>query len=77
MLRAYKSIDYCHFDSDNLETTANFGLFDRNNLIGGISIFEAKTIYLKQKNSFEFVEWQKEAIGFYEKMEYQVIKIAF
>ncbi|MFV8325155.1 GNAT family N-acetyltransferase [Flavobacterium sp. ZS1P14] len=107
VLRADKSIESCHFDGDNLETTVHFGLFDQNSLIGVISLFEAKNnlfvaekqfqirgmAVLKQHQKKGFGEklmlnseqhcsdqnanliWfnaRKEAIGFYEKMEYQV-----
>nr|WP_314896315.1 GNAT family N-acetyltransferase [uncultured Flavobacterium sp.] len=112
VLRADKSIDSCHFDGDNLETTSHFGLFDKNNIIGVISIFEAKNnlfaaekqyqirgmAVLKQYQKKGFGEklilnsekhcmdqkanliWfnaRKEAIGFYEKMEYQVKGLPF
>jgi GNAT superfamily N-acetyltransferase len=50
VLRAEKTIESCHFDGDNLETTTHFGLFDKNNLIGVISIFEAKNnLFVKEK----------------------------
>ncbi|MFV8373817.1 hypothetical protein [Flavobacterium sp. LB1P71] len=57
VLRAEKMIDNCHFDGYNLKPTAYFYLFDQTNLIGVISIFEAKNDLLFQKNSFEFGEW--------------------
>ena len=112
VLRADKSIDNCHFDGDNLETTSHFGLFDGNNIIGVISIFEAKNdlfvaekqyqirgmAILKQHQKRGFGEklihnsekhyrnknanliWfnaRKEAVGFYEKMGYQVKGLPF
>lgn len=112
VLRADKSIDSCHFDGDNLETTSHFGLFDKNNIIGVISIFKAKNDLfvaekqyqirgmgiLKQHQKKGFGEklihnseqhcknenvnliWfnaRKEAVGFYEKMGYQVKGLPF
>jgi ribosomal protein S18 acetylase RimI-like enzyme len=112
VLRADKSIDSCHFDGDNLETTSHFGLFDKNNIIGVISIFEAKNnLFAAEKqyqirgmavleehqkkgfgeklilNSEKYCSVQKanliwfnarkKAIGFYEKMGYQVKGLPF
>jgi GNAT superfamily N-acetyltransferase len=112
VLRAGKSIDSCHFDGDNLETTAHFGLFDQNNLIGVISLFEVKNSLFDAQKQFQIrgmavlkhyqkkglgeklmlhaeqhcsdqktnLIWfnaRKEAIGFYEKMEYQVKGLPF
>ncbi len=40
VLRAYKNIESCHFDGDNLETTKHFGFFDAEKLVGVASVFE-------------------------------------
>ena len=53
VLRADKSIDSCHFDGDNSETTIHFGLLDQNNLIGVISIFEAKNNLFVAEKQFQ------------------------
>ncbi|MFV5688603.1 GNAT family N-acetyltransferase [Flavobacterium sp. ZT3R25] len=67
--RADKSIDSCHFDGDNLETTIHFGLLDQNNLIGVISTFEAKNNSFVAEKQFQIrgmavlKEYQKKGFG--------------
>lgn len=69
VLRAEKPIKSCHFEGDDLETTAHFGLFDGNNLIGVISIFEAKNKLFPDERQFQIRgmavlhEHQKKGLG--------------
>ncbi|MFV5691503.1 GNAT family N-acetyltransferase [Flavobacterium sp. LT1R49] len=69
VLRADKSTDNCHFDGDNLETTIHFGLLDQNNLIGVISLFEAKNNLFTAEKQFQIrgmavlKEYQKKGFG--------------
>ena len=42
VLRAEKPIASCHFDGDTLETTLHFGMYDSDDLLGVISLFDAK-----------------------------------
>ncbi|MFV5694723.1 GNAT family N-acetyltransferase [Flavobacterium sp. LB3P122] len=69
VLRANKSIDSCHFDGDNLKATIHFGLLDQNNLIGVISIFEAKNDLFTAEKQFQIrgmavlKEYQKKGFG--------------
>lgn len=39
LLRKGKTIETCHFEGDDLQTTHHFGLFDNSDLIGIISLF--------------------------------------
>lgn len=112
VLRAEKPIESCHFDGDNLETTVHFGLYDSENLVGVISLFESKNdlftlekqcqirgmavleqhqkkgfgerliinsekYCVDQKANLIWFNARKIAIGFYQKMGYQVIGIPF
>ena len=42
VLRAEKPIASCHFDGDTLETTLHFGMYDSDDLLGVISLLDAK-----------------------------------
>ena len=42
VLRAGKPIESCRFDGDDLSTTVHIGLYKNNEIIGTVSIFEAK-----------------------------------
>jgi GNAT superfamily N-acetyltransferase len=42
VLRAEKPIESCLFEGDTLDTTVHFGLYDCDNLLGVVSLFEAK-----------------------------------
>ncbi|MNF36440.1 Acetyltransferase (GNAT) family protein [compost metagenome] len=69
VLRTEKPIESCHFEGDDLETTVHFGLFDENNLIGVISIFEAKNKLFPEERQFQIrgmavlKEYQKKGLG--------------
>ena len=40
VLRPNQSIESCHFEGDNLPSTAHFGYFDKENIAGIVSVFE-------------------------------------
>ena len=50
VLRKGKPIESCIFEGDDLETTHHFGLFDDENLIGIISLFNKINTIFAQKN---------------------------
>jgi len=52
VLRSGKPIESCIFEGDDLETTHHFGLFDNENLIGIISLFQKiNTIFAEQNQA--------------------------
>jgi GNAT superfamily N-acetyltransferase len=53
VLRAGKPLENCRFECDDLATTKHFGLFLENNLIGVISIFEAKNQLFDNDKQFQ------------------------
>ncbi|TDD78689.1 GNAT family N-acetyltransferase [Flavobacterium caseinilyticum] len=112
VLRSEKPIESCHFEGDTLETTVHFGLFEAKNLLGVISLFEAKNDLFTSKKQFQIrgmavlkqhqkkgfgeklimnsekycrdqnanLIWfnaREAAIGFYQKMGYQVKGLPF
>lgn len=50
VLRKGKPIESCIFESDDLETTHHFGLFDNENLIGIISLFNKINTIFAENN---------------------------
>lgn len=69
VLRPGKSIESCHFEGDNLESTKHFGLFSNEKLAGIASLFEDSTPLLKEKSQFQLrgmavlPEFQKQGLG--------------
>jgi len=69
VLRPGKSIESCHFEGDNLESTKHFGLFSNEKLAGIASLFEHPTPFLKEKSQFQLrgmavlPEFQKQGLG--------------
>jgi GNAT superfamily N-acetyltransferase len=53
VLRAGKPIESCHFVGDELPSTHHFGYFTANQLLGVISLFEAKNATFEQQKSFQ------------------------
>lgn len=53
VLRAGKPIESCHFVGDKLPSTHHFGYFTANQLLGVISLFEAKNATFEQQKSFQ------------------------
>lgn len=69
VLRPGKPIESCIFDGDDLPTTAHFGIFDENNIIGCISIFKYPTAFFDSQQQFQIrgmavlQEYQKKGLG--------------
>ena len=53
VLRPGKPIDSCIFDGDDLSTTAHFGIYDDEIIVGVTSIFKTSTPLLSQKQQFQ------------------------
>lgn len=53
VLRPGKPIDSCIFDGDTLNTTAHFGIYDDEIIVGVTSIFQTSTPLLSQKQQFQ------------------------
>ena len=53
VLRPGKHIDTCIFDGDDLPTTVHFGIYQDNELLGVISVFEAKSPYFNEEHQFQ------------------------
>ncbi|MGO4906128.1 GNAT family N-acetyltransferase [Flavobacterium sp. W20_MBD1_R3] len=72
VLRAEKPIESCHFDGDTLETTFHFGLYDSDNLLGVVSLFEAKNNLFTTEKQFQIrgmaVLKQHQKLGLGEKL---------
>lgn len=69
VLRPGKSIETCHFEGDNLETTKHFGYFNDEKLAGIASLFKHPTPFFKEEQQFQLrgmavlSEYQKKGIG--------------
>ncbi len=69
VLRAEKPIESCRFDGDTLETTIHFGLYDADNLLGVVSLFEAKNDLFTNEKQFQIrgmavlKQYQKKGLG--------------
>ncbi len=70
VLRVGKPIESCHFEGDELVSTCHLGYFLNNQLIGVISLFEAKNLLLGGEKSFQIRgmavldSHQKKGIGY-------------
>lgn len=53
VLRKGRSIESCHFEGDDLETTQHFGLFLSQILVGIISLFKKSSPVFSEKNQFQ------------------------
>jgi len=53
VLRPGKHIDTCIFDGDDLPTTVHFGIYQDDELLGIISVFEAKSPYFNDDRQFQ------------------------
>lgn len=42
VLRENRPVEECYFEGDELPSTTHFGLFDQDNLVGVLSVFENK-----------------------------------
>ena len=69
VLRPGKSIETCHFDGDNLETTKHFGYFEGEILAGIASLFKSNSDLFQEKEQFQLrgmavlSNFQKKGIG--------------
>ena len=50
VLRKGKTIESCHFEGDDLETTQHFGLYLNQELVGIISLFNKSNRIFSEKN---------------------------
>ncbi|MFD2909943.1 GNAT family N-acetyltransferase [Flavobacterium ardleyense] len=53
VLRKGKSIETCYFDGDDDVTTAHFGLFQDERIIGVVSIFKATATLFTESDQFQ------------------------
>lgn len=53
VLRPGKPVESCIFDGDDLTTTAHFGIYDNETIVGVTSIFKTSTPLLSQNNQFQ------------------------
>jgi ribosomal protein S18 acetylase RimI-like enzyme len=53
VLRPGKPVESCMFDGDDLPTTVHFGIYDKEKLVGIVSVFEANTPLLLQQKQFQ------------------------
>jgi len=53
VLRPGRGIETCVFDGDDLPTTIHFGIFDEEELVGVISVFEAAHPEFKESRQFQ------------------------
>lgn len=69
VLRPGKPIESCHFDSDNLGTTAHFGLYEHDDLIGVVSVYKVNHPVSSKKEQYQIrgmavlQEFQRKGIG--------------
>lgn len=53
VLRKGKSLESCHFDGDDLETTIHFGLYLNTELVGVVSLFKKNNSHFSEKKQFQ------------------------
>lgn len=53
VLRPGKPIESCHFEGDNLGTTAHFGLYENDEIIGVVSIFKVTNPNFVKKEQYQ------------------------
>lgn len=76
VLRPGKPVESCIFDGDDLSTTAHFGLYDNDTLVGVVSVFKSKSHLFDEENQFQLRgmavldSHQKQGIG--EKLVHKV-----
>lgn len=69
VLRPGKPIETCHFDGDNLGTTAHFGLYEHDDLIGVVSVFKVINPVFSKREQYQIrgmavlQEFQRMGIG--------------
>ncbi|MCG2610737.1 GNAT family N-acetyltransferase [Flavobacterium sp. SM15] len=69
VLRPGKPIETCHFDGDNLGTTAHFGLYEHDDLIGVVSVYKVTNPAFSKREQYQIrgmavlQEFQRMGIG--------------
>lgn len=69
VLRPGKAIETCRFEGDDLPSTVHFGIFDREILIGVLSLFDASNIGIAAETQLQFrgmavlASYQNKGIG--------------
>ncbi|WP_442787501.1 GNAT family N-acetyltransferase [Flavobacterium suncheonense] len=69
VLRPGKPIESCHFEGDNLGTTAHFGLYEHDDLIGVVSVYKVNHPISSKKEQYQIrgmavlQEFQRRGIG--------------
>jgi GNAT superfamily N-acetyltransferase len=69
VLRPGKPVESCIFDGDDLPTTVHFGIYDAENLVGIVSVFESGCPLLPQEKQFQLRgmavldSYQKKGLG--------------
>lgn len=69
VLRPGKPTESCIFEGDDLPTTVHFGIYDGENIVGIVSVFEEKTPLLIQQKQFQLRgmaildSYQKKGLG--------------
>ena len=53
VLRPGKPVESCIFDGDDLSTTAHFGIYDNDTLVGVVSVFKSKSHLFDEENQFQ------------------------
>lgn len=53
VLRPGKPIESCHFEGDNLGTTAHFGLYKNDKIIGVVSVFKVQNPNFIRKEQYQ------------------------
>lgn len=69
VLRKEKKIESCSFDGDNSPTTTHFGYYEKDMLIGVISLFKTSNALFEEKEQYQIrgmailESFQKKGIG--------------
>lgn len=69
VLRPGKPVDSCVFDGDDLATTVHFGIYEKDALIGIVSVFEASAPQFPDEKQYQMrgmavlEEHQKKGLG--------------
>jgi ribosomal protein S18 acetylase RimI-like enzyme len=53
VLRPGKPVESCIFEGDDLPTTAHFGIYDENTIIGCLSVFKYPNAFFASQDAFQ------------------------
>ena len=53
VLRPGKPLESCRFEGDDLKTTKHFGVFERQNLVGIVTVLQNKSDLFSEENQFQ------------------------